>query len=53
MDSLHVATAEAGEVDAMLTTDDKLIKACSKLNLSVKVINPIVFLLDMVKEGEE
>ena len=53
MDSLHVATAEAGEVDAMLTTDDKLIKACSKLNLSVKVINPIVFLLDMVKGGEE
>ena len=53
MDSLHVATAEAGEVDAMLTTDDKLIKSCSKLNLSVKVINPIVFLLDMVKGGEE
>ena len=53
MDSLHVATAEAGKADAMLTTDDKLIKACAKLVLGVKVVNPITFLLEMAKgEGE-
>ncbi|MBR6295110.1 MAG: type II toxin-antitoxin system VapC family toxin [Treponema sp.] len=53
MDSLHVATAEAGKADAMLTTDDKLIKACSKLVLDVKVVNPITFLLEMAKgDGE-
>lgn len=53
MDSLHVATAEAGKVDAMLTTDDKLINACTKLNLGIKVINPITFLLEMAKGEEE
>lgn len=53
MDSLHVATAEAGKVDAMLTTDDKLINACAKLNLGIKVINPITFLLEMAKGEEE
>ena len=53
MDSLHVATAEAGKADAILTTDDKLIKACSKLVLGVKVVNPITFLLEMAKgDGE-
>ena len=53
MDSLHVATAEAGKVDAMLTTDDKLINACAKFNLGIKVINPITFLLEMAKGEEE
>ena len=52
MDSLHVATAEAGKVDAMLTTDDKLIKFCARLNLNVKVMNPVTFLLEMA-EGDE
>ena len=52
MDSLHVATAETGKVDAMLTTDDKLIKACARLNLDVKVVNPVTFLLEMA-EGDE
>lgn len=53
MDSLHVATAEAGKVDAMLTTDDKLIKACARLNLGVKVVNPVTFLLEMAEGDEE
>ena len=53
MDSLHVATAEAGRVDAMLTTDDKLIKACARLNLAVRVINPVNFILEMAEGGEK
>lgn len=53
MDSLHVATAEAGKVDAMLTADDKLIKACARLNLGVKVVNPVTFLLEMAEGDEE
>ena len=46
MDSLHVASAEAGKAAAMLTTDDKLIKACAKMKLGVKVMNPVHFLLE-------
>lgn len=52
MDSLYVATAEAGKADAMLTTDDRLIKTCARLNLAVKVMNPVNFLLGMA-EGYE
>ncbi|MBR5966447.1 MAG: PIN domain-containing protein [Treponema sp.] len=53
MDSLHVATAEAGKADAMLTTDDKLIKACAKLNLGTQVMNPVTFLLEAAKGDEK
>lgn len=49
MDSLHIAFAESGFADIMLTTDDKLIKECSNLNLSIKVINPVIFLLNYVR----
>ena len=53
MDSLHVATAEAGKVDAMLTTDDRLIKACEKLRLGIKVVNPVTFIMEMSKGDEK
>jgi hypothetical protein len=36
-----------------LTTDDKLIKACTKLNLAIKVINPVTFLLEMAERDEK
>lgn len=42
-DSLHIASAEVGEVDVMLTTDDKLEKMSGKLNLKIKVMNPLKF----------
>lgn len=42
-DSLHIAAAEAAAVDVLLTTDDKLEKMASKLQLKVKVMNPLKF----------
>lgn len=42
-DSLHIATAEAGKADVMLTTDDKLERMAQKLELKVKVMNPLKF----------
>ena len=42
-DSLHIAAAEAAAVDVLLTTDDKLEKMASKLQLKVKVMNPVKF----------
>lgn len=47
-DSLHLASAESG-ADVFLTTDIKLLKSCRKLNLEIKVKNPIEF----VMAGEE
>jgi predicted nucleic acid-binding protein len=42
-DSLHIAMAEAAKADVMLTTDDKLEKMVGKLELKVRVMNPLKF----------
>lgn len=45
-DSLHIALAEAAKADVMLTTDDKLEKMAKKLDLKIKVMNPLKFVLE-------
>ena len=47
-DSLHIAAAEAAEADVMLTTDDKLEKMAMKLELRVKVMNPLKFVWEVI-----
>ena len=46
-DSLHIATAEDSGADIFLTTDDRLIKASSRIDLKVKVSNPILWLMEV------
>ncbi|MDR0628886.1 MAG: hypothetical protein LBG24_04485 [Treponema sp.] len=48
LDRFHLSFAEYAEVDVLLTTDDKFKKACSKLNLNTKVMNPLNFLLEVM-----
>jgi len=45
-DALHLASAEYGKADIFLTTDRKLIKHTKKIDLSVNVSNPLVWLLE-------
>ena len=47
MDALHLACAESGQVDVLLTTDDKLIHLASRLaeRLHVLVDNPLNWLV--------
>ena len=49
-DSLHLASAEAGRVDAFLTTDRKLIRAASRTNVTIKVMNPLIWLAEALYE---
>ena len=54
LDSLHLASAEQGKADVFLTTDDKLIRVCRKLPLSIKVLNPISYLAEVIEyDGRE
>jgi len=46
-DSLHIASAEKAMADIMFTTDDRLEKACEKLDLNVRVINPVKWFLEV------
>ena len=45
LDALHLAAAEALKVDAMLTTDDQLLRraAAHAMHLAVPVLNPVQF----------
>ena len=47
-DSIHIASAEAAEADVMLTTDDKLEKMAMKLELGIKVMNPLKFAWEVI-----
>jgi len=51
MDSLHLASAEAGHADVFISTDDKLIKACRKIHdqLRVNVKTPLSFLAEVIE----
>jgi predicted nucleic acid-binding protein len=46
LDRFHVSFAEYAGADVLLTTDDKFVKACLKLNLNTRVLNPLYFLLE-------
>jgi len=51
LDSLHLALAETGEVDVFLTTDDRLLRTAKKLNLKVKIDNPVSWLMEVINNG--
>ena len=44
-DSLHVASAESCSADVLLTTDDRLIKVTNRIDLNVRVANPLHLLI--------
>ena len=48
-DSLHLALAETNEVDTFLTTDDQLLRIAGKLDLKIKVANPVSWLMEVMK----
>lgn len=47
-DSLHIASAEIGNVDVMLTTDDKLEKMSKRLDLKFRIMNPLKFAWEVI-----
>jgi predicted nucleic acid-binding protein len=53
LDRFHLAFAENTGVDVLLTTDIKLEKACSKLNLNIKVMNPLNYLLEVMENERD
>ena len=51
-DSMHIASAETANADVMLTTDDKLEKMASKLQLKIRVMNPLKFAWEAIYNDE-
>ncbi len=48
MDAYHIAYAESKEIDYFITVDRQLINASKKVNLKVKVVNPIEFVMEVM-----
>jgi len=48
LDRFHLALAESSKADVLFTTDNKFEKASLKLDLKVKVINPIKYLFEII-----
>ncbi|MDY7023061.1 MAG: PIN domain-containing protein [Cyanobacteriota bacterium] len=51
-DALHLAFAEAGEADAFLTTDDRLLRKAQQYRdlITVTVENPVIWLMVTLQE---
>lgn len=49
LDSLHLALCEIYGVDVLLTTDDKFIRAAARLKIRTKVVNPVVWLMEVTR----
>jgi predicted nucleic acid-binding protein len=49
LDRFHLSFAEYAGAAILLTTDDKFEKECSKLDLNIRVVNPLSFLLEEMR----
>lgn len=47
-DALHLAAAEVGKADYFLTCDDDLIRKARAIGLSVKVLNPVQWIEEVI-----
>ncbi|MCM1386609.1 MAG: PIN domain-containing protein [Bacillus sp. (in: Bacteria)] len=47
-DSFHIAAAEEADADVLLTTDDKFEKMAEKLELKIRVMNPLRFAWEVI-----
>jgi predicted nucleic acid-binding protein len=58
LDSLHIACAQSAEVEVLLTTDDRLERACRRLELTrvpavpkLRVMNPVNYIKELQNEN--
>lgn len=48
LDALHIACAENGKAEVMLTTDDSLIRLAAQVKLTVEVKNPCTWIMEVL-----
>ncbi|NLB42830.1 MAG: type II toxin-antitoxin system VapC family toxin [Clostridiales bacterium] len=49
---MHLALAESYGLDVFLTTDDRLLKTAKKINLKIKTMNPVTWLMEVKRSGQ-
>ena len=51
VDSYHLALCEVYGIKALLTTDDGFIRAAAKIELETQVMNPVIWLMEVTRNG--
>ena len=51
LDAAHLAAAEAGGADVMLTCDDVMIRRAPRLGFALRVLNPVAYLSEVTAHG--
>ena len=52
-ESLHLALAEINGADVFLTTDDRLLRAANKMEIKIKITNPVLWLMEVMKDEQK
>ena len=52
LDSLHLALSETSGADVFLTTDDRLLRTAQKIDLKIKIANPVSWLMEVTHDGK-
>jgi predicted nucleic acid-binding protein len=51
LDAAHLASAEAGGAEIMLTCDDVVLRRARRLGLALRVLNPVAYLSEVAAHG--
>ena len=51
LDALHLASAEEGRADVLLTCDDVLVRRSRRLTLALRVLNPVAYFEEVKANG--
>ena len=50
-DVIHLASAEEGGADIVLTCDDILLRRSPRLELALRVVNPVAYFEEVTRDG--
>lgn len=51
LDALHLASAESGGADVLITCDDIFLRRARRLDLTLRVLNPVAYLSEVTTDG--
>jgi len=51
LDAAHLASAEEGEADILLTCDDILLRRVPRFGLTLRVVNPVAYFEEVTRDG--
>lgn len=52
-DCLHLACSEYSNADVFLTTDDKLLKSAQNISLTVRILNPVQWFMEVIQSEDD